>query len=295
MALSLRIGAARERGEIRRRHDRDALAEIVDRERYRAAYALAQLEPGAWETSEWYTCQSPRGEALICHSSAGLGEATTIVGPPDAAAAILLLHPGGHRTFAIGGPEHVPALEQVHRLHPVRSMSRMLVAPDHFLPAAGETTPLLGAHVHVLNRLYSSEGPPTHYRREHVEQGWYRGVAVDGRLVAVAGTHAVSHLHGIAILGNVYTHPQHRGRGYARLATSAVSQALFEQAGVREVVLSVDPENTPAVRAYQRLGYREVGPIIEASAARRAGVASTALRRWWARRQGADGREVVAL
>jgi ribosomal protein S18 acetylase RimI-like enzyme len=34
------------------------------------------------------------------------------------------------------------------------------------------------------------------------------------------------------------------------------------------VVLSVDPANTPAVRSYQRLGYREVGRLIEGAATR---------------------------
>ena len=34
-------------------------------------------------------------------------------------------------------------------------------------------------------------------------------------------------------------------------------------------MLSVDPTNTPAVRAYERLGYREVERLIEGAALRR--------------------------
>jgi len=37
----------------------------------------------------------------------------------------------------------------------------------------------------------------------------------------------------------------------------------------KEVALSVDPRNVSAVRAYERLGYREVGRLIESAATRR--------------------------
>ena len=44
-----------------------------------------------------------------------------------------------------------------------------------------------------------------------------------GALVAVAGTHLVSDTYGVAAIGNVFTHPDYRGRGYATLATGAVT------------------------------------------------------------------------
>ena len=51
------------------------------------------------------------------------------------------------------------------------------------------------------------------------------------------------------VLGNVFTHPRYRGRGYATQVTSAVSRELLLR-GCTEVVLTVDPLNTPAVAAY---------------------------------------------
>jgi predicted GNAT family acetyltransferase len=107
----------------------------------------------------------------------------------------------------------------------------------------------------------------------------------DGRLVAVAGTHVVSRQEHVAVVGNVFTHPAYRGRGYATAATSAVTEALLEHCD--HVVLTVDPNNAPAVAAYARLGYREVCQLVEASAARRdpSGFAST-VRRWRAATRG---------
>ena len=295
MTLSLRpsrLLAARERLEITRRYDPEGLAEQLQPHRWVGAYALAQLDRGAWEESEWYAAETMRGVAIVCHSRSGLGNATTLSGPADAVGAILKLHPGFARTFAIGDPQHLPALEAVHSLTNPRRMMRMLVTAETFRPVQGEATPLLGPHVQIVNRLYNTEGSPTYYRREHIAEGCYWGVTDDERLVAIAGTHSIGRVHGIAILGNVFTHPRYRGRGHATLATSAVTAALLEQ--VRDVVLSVDPDNEPAVRAYQKLGYRDVGPIVEASAIRHAGTMITASRRWLARQRGPGGeREVV--
>ena len=289
MTLSLRLGQARERIVISRRRDPSALAAQLYPQRYIAAYALAQLEPAGWERSEWWSCRAGGAEAIVCHSYAGLGQATTLLGSPEGVAQILGLHPGPPRTFAICEPQHVEALEEAHTLPTCRRMLRMLVTARSFRPAGGETTALLGRQVQVINRLYSSEGGPTYYSREHIEDGCYHGVVDEGRLVAVAGTHSISRSHGISVLGNVFTHPQHRGRGFAKLATSAVTAELLRQTG--EVVLSVDPQNEPAVRAYRALGYAEVGWIVEASANRRANGMQAALRRWLAQRRGggADG------
>jgi ribosomal protein S18 acetylase RimI-like enzyme len=76
----------------------------------------------------------------------------------------------------------------------------------------------------------------------------------------------VSH-YGVAVVGNVYTHPRYRGRGLGALVTGAVTAAVIESCPL--VVLSVDPRNQAAVRAYRNLGYEEDCRIIEAAATRR--------------------------
>ena len=292
MALSIRLGDARTTAEITRSVDREALGERLQADRYSAAYALAQLDEDAWAEAEFYRCRIGSSESIVCHSRGGLGSATTLAGPADGVGAILQLHPGFPSTFAIADPGHVDALERVYSFRHITRMMRMLVTRETFQPNHREAQPMLGAHVDLLNRLYNAEGDPTHYRREHIADGCYWGVVDEERLVAVAGTHAIGRSHSIAILDNVFTHPRFRGRGHATTATSAVTAALLEE--VDEVVLSVDPENAPAIHAYRKLGYRHVGDIIEASATRHASTLMTAMRRWAARRRGPDGeREVV--
>ena len=56
-----------------------------------------------------------------------------------------------------------------------------------------------------------------------------------GRLVAAAGTHAIGRSARIAVVGNVLTHADFRGRGYAKAVTSAARQEGVPAAEAREV------------------------------------------------------------
>ena len=87
------------------------------------------------------------------------------------------------------------------------------------------------------------------------------------RSIAVAGTHVISVASAIAVVGNVYTHPRYRGQHFAQCTTAAVTEQLLSSC--RDVVLSVDPTNAPAVRAYERLGYTEAARLVEGAATRR--------------------------
>ena len=115
---------------------------------------------------------------------------------------------------------------------------------------------------------------PAYYSAVHLREGVYFGVFDRGRLVSAAGTHVISEQWSIAVVGNVFTHPSYRRRGYARLATGAVTAELLQHC--RDVVLTVDPLNTPAVRAYRHLGYHDECQLLEAAVVRKdpVGVAS---------------------
>ena len=51
------------------------------------------------------------------------------------------------------------------------------------------------------------------------------------------------------------THADFRGRGYATAATGAVTAELLRFCD--QVVLNVRADNSPALQAYRKLGYRE--------------------------------------
>jgi len=232
------------------------------------AYALGQLEPALFPRTRWYYARGTTGTGLVLHSRGGLGDATFVLGDPDAVSAILSIHPGTAQTYATCQPQHLDTLRRYFRLANQQPMIRMAVTRERFEPVVDQPTAVLsGIDIRKVNALYGSEGGPSYYIPEHIDSGVYRGVVEEGRLVAIAGTHVVSRQEGVAVVGNAFTHPDYRGKGYATATTSAVTDTLLKYCD--HVVLTVDPNNTPAVAAYARLGYREVCQLVEASAARR--------------------------
>jgi ribosomal protein S18 acetylase RimI-like enzyme len=128
-------------------------------------------------------------------------------------------------------------------------------APDlRPAPAVGaEIVRLTVADLPTLQSLYALQ-PDSIFTPSMLEHGIYYGAYVAGTLVAVAGTHAITRRHRIAAIGNVFTHPAHRGRGLATATTSAVAQALAQD-GAREVALNVAEDNPAAIAVYGRLGF----------------------------------------
>ncbi|MEX1103070.1 MAG: GNAT family N-acetyltransferase [Dehalococcoidia bacterium] len=249
-------------------HDRGRIRELLLPRVEYTAYALGQLEPGLYERTHWFSARGDTGTGLVLHSRGGLGDATFVMGDPDAVAAILSIHPGTAHTYATCQPQHVEALQRTYRLATQQPMIRMATNRDSFVPfRLLQTIPLGGVDIRRVNSLYGTEGGPSYYIPEHIDSGVYRGIILDGRLVAVAGTHVVSPQQRIAVVGNVFTHPAYRGRGLATACTSTVTESLLQYCD--DVVLTVDPKNMPAVSAYERLGYSEQCQLIEASAARR--------------------------
>ena len=73
--------------------------------------------------------------------------------------------------------------------------------------------------------------------------------------MAAAGTHVISPQARLAVVGNVLTHIDYRGRGYATAVTGAVTAELLRTCD--RVALNVRSDNPPALQAYRRLGYAE--------------------------------------
>ena len=283
--------AARSTYVVRRLSDPAEIRTLLAPDRAYAAYALAQLEPSVFQLSEWYQATGPEGQALLVHSRSGLGRALFAAGEPPALNAVLALHPGPRFTFGSLRPEHRPVLQRYFFLTREQTMLRMAVTPDTFKPAEGAAVRLSGRDVAKINRLYSSEGGPTAYTPRHIDEGVYWGVFAAGKLASIAGTHAVSPSEGVAVVGNVFTHPRHRNRGLATIATSAVSGALLERCSL--VALTVEADNAFAVRAYCKLGYQPQCTLHETPLIRKEPLGLLSLARrlaagWRGREQGTE-------
>lgn len=281
---------------VREERDRRTLLSLLDADRGYAAFAVGHLDGELFGDARYWTAEGPSGErAVVMHAGGRLGRMSVIAGAPAGAAAALSLHPGPRRGYlGACAPEHLPAVRRVHDLGGLLTMRRMTVSASAFAPAPapGGVRRLRGGDAPALNALYASGGGPTGYRREHLEQGVYYGAFGGGELVAAAGTHLVAPGAGVAVVGNVFTREDRRGQGLATRATSAVTAELLGR-GCRLVALTVDPANAPAIRAYERLGYRPGAALHEARFRRRDATGlGAALRRWSARR-GSGGEFLV--
>jgi hypothetical protein len=281
---------------VRANRDRLAMREWLEAKRPYAAYALGQLDPRLFRLSEWWTADGDAGRGLVLHSRGGLGHAVFTMGEAGALEALLRVHPGPRGAFLTCETHHVDTVERYFSLSTKQTMIRMLVTPETFQPCeAPAVLRLTGRNARAINALYHTDGVPSFYTPRQVDDAIYFGVERDGKLVAIAGTHVISSWASIAVVGNVYTHHIYRGQHFAQATTSAVTEKLLATCG--EVVLSVDPTNTAAVRAYERLGFREVARLIEGAAVRRDGLGLvTAARRVIARARGrGSGSEIVRI
>ena len=232
------------------------------------AYAIAYLDRRLSGLAEFYEASLGDQNAVVMHARGGLGASTLTVGQPEAIAALLRLHPGPRQTFLTCEPQHVEALLKTHNLWRPQAMMRMQVSRDSFRPPAERpgVRRLIDADATDLNRLYAIEGDGLHYSGRQVGEGIYYGAFVRAKLVAAAGTHIHSLGESVAVIGNVFTHPDYRGHGLGSAVTAAVANHLLRVCNL--VVLNVDPANRTARHIYENLGFREVGRLVEAMATR---------------------------
>lgn len=94
---------------------------------------------------------------------------------------------------------------------------------------------------------------PGYFRARTHELGAYFGIREDGVLVAMAGERMF--LPGYQEVSAVCTHPDFRGRGYARQLVQRVVQGIRQRGAIP--FLHVGHENESAKRVYERMGFVE--------------------------------------
>ncbi|MBM4407364.1 MAG: GNAT family N-acetyltransferase [Chloroflexi bacterium] len=235
--------------------DRTALRTFLEHDRLFAAYAICDLEDREFGRTRWGSAWSGDELVAVVLEYGGLSpQPLFVLGDPGGIERILadLIHPRAAYVAAL--PEHLAAVASRYRIEPGTPMVRMWVDRDHFRPASSDAERLFPAEIGDLNRLYQL-GFASWLPSSTIADGVYYGIRVNGRLVAAAGTHVISATARLAVVGNVLTSPEYRGRGFATAVTGAVTADLLRSCD--QVVLNVRSDNPPALATYRRLGYRE--------------------------------------
>ncbi|MDE3188442.1 MAG: GNAT family N-acetyltransferase [Acidobacteriota bacterium] len=164
----------------------------------------------------------------------------------------VLAGPGGVLVLFLAEPPLPPPgwtlvrggqLSQMICLHP----ECVLHVPD---PTGFELRCLTAADIPAMLELTELTEPGP-FRQRTIELGAFWGIFDSGRLLAMTGQRL--HLPGFVEVSAVCTHPDARGRGYARVLMSRVL-ADIRRSG-EAPFLHVLPENGAAIRVYERLGF----------------------------------------
>lgn len=251
----------------------DAILPALEQDRRWAAYALCDLDPPYRGYARYIAAvRDGRAYAVVLIYTAPGFTALLPCGDHDGVRRIMAEAQNLPSTpFLLVRQPDLPAVEQRYGVDSAWTMLRLVVtARELRLSPRVQATlrPLSAADLPALRALYAL-WPETVFTPFMLEYGVYYGAFDGDALVAVAGTHAFAPARHIGAIGNVFTHPDHRGRGLAEATTGAVAAALVRD-GAREVALNVREDNAPAIAAYSRLGFTLHEPYWEGYATLRA-------------------------
>jgi GNAT superfamily N-acetyltransferase len=228
-------------------------------------YALGDLDPAFWPNTTWFGLE-PGNAILLLYSAYETPTLMALGDPPFDALHRLLreARPLLPKTmYAHLSPGCREALEPLVRLESRGPHLKMaLVEPARNVPGVDRVERMTAADVPALNALYAAGYPAHWFDPRQIDTGHYYGLRADGELVSAGGCHVYSPAQRVAALGNIVTHPDHRGRGHAAAVTARLCAGVLKT--VDHVGLNVKANNAAAVRCYERLGFRPVAEYEEA-------------------------------
>lgn len=237
-----------------------ALADLLPPFRQHTRISLAQQE----QRGQWAALLVVEHPAVNILATSGQAEGV----------AALLAHLSlPARPLIQAQPEHWPLLASRYDLPASpRDLLRMRLTAQTFQyparPASPEAERLTKADLPALQVLYDLF-PTGHFRPDLLDEGIFYGVREGRQIVAAGGTHVLARPYGLAVLGNIFTHPDRRGRGHAQAVVAALVVDLLAQ-GCQDVILNVDVDNPPAIHVYTKLGFQPHCHIWSAPASQRA-------------------------
>ncbi|MFO0749942.1 MAG: GNAT family N-acetyltransferase [Myxococcota bacterium] len=246
--------------------DLERVRSVLAQDPIAAAYMLGDLDPTYAHHCTWWVASEGGKDVAVLQVYNGLSAPVVLTyGAPAGIAAIATsqLEDLPWRAHVHLSPDHLAALQPTFAFERLRPMMRMGVHADGLRADVRPPGPEYQAVARLGHRdtgdivALSQFYPDSFFEPHQLSSGHYYGIrTAQGQLVSVAGVHIVSHTDRLAAIGNVVTHPEHRGRGLSTACTAHLAGALAH-AGMNLLVLNVQRENEEARRVYEKLGFRE--------------------------------------
>ncbi|MCY4410291.1 MAG: GNAT family N-acetyltransferase [Caldilineaceae bacterium] len=258
-----------------------------------AAYAIADLRPDLAPFCRWTVAPDASGLALLF---TGLEPPILLTaGSSEGVAAALNDAALPEEIFLSVRESHIPAVQQHYARVERHEMLRMALAPGQQVPEPTVPTVTLSTADELrLQSLYQHGGEfaPDAFITSQLHDGFFFGIEDRrGHLAAAGGTHIAyrrknatspglqkSHrqksdsidcilAQGVAAIGNIYSRPDCRGRGFGTAVTARITQAL-QADGYNFIVLNVSKQNLVAQSIYEKLGFARHCLFVEGVAKR---------------------------
>jgi ribosomal protein S18 acetylase RimI-like enzyme len=249
-------------------HRKDQIEPFLRRNVFLNIYALGDLDEFFWPFTTWYALEDASEIRAILLLYAAY-ETPTLMALHDRPyepmwellkRARQLLPPRVYVHLSPGcrealGPEVIAESRGPH-------LKMALLQQRFTVPRTEAVVRLTHCDVQDLRKLYAVGYPANWFDPRQIDIGYY-GLRANGELVSAAGAHVYSPSQRVAALGNIVTHPEHRGKGYAAAVTARICSEL--SATVDHIGLNVKADNAAAIACYQRLGFRRVAEYEEAT------------------------------
>jgi hypothetical protein len=223
-----------------------------------AGYALCDLESPLWEYSSFYWAEQGNKKALVLHVDLDSLRILSGFGDPEGINAVWSeIRLPLDMQYSFRTEREVEGLQQYYHLESLYPMWRLYLRTSEIVSwdSGIEVVPIGPDRNDELSAIFEGH-PECAYVPEQLHTGVFYGVLNNEKLLAVVGTHVLSKKYRIAGVGNAFTLPEVRRKGYFRACLAMVIAQLSEM-GIDDIIANVGVDNIPSLNGALALGFKK--------------------------------------
>lgn len=241
-------------------HEREPIAAFCRRDIALHLYTIGDLDPFFWPYTTWYALMDGDqiDELALFYNGTAVPTLLALTANPDGRMHRLLhgiVHLLPRRFYAHLSGNLAQVLAPDYDISPFGPHLKMMLRQPHMLDDwdVSATAQLTMNDLPAIQALYTTSYPSNWFDPRMLQTGYYYGVWEDGELLSIAGVHVYSEQYNAAAIGNITTHPDYRGRGYASRTLARLCRELSKTVG--DIGLNVKADNVEALELYRKIGF----------------------------------------
>ena len=243
-------------------HDKQEIEQFLRRDILLHIYSIGDLDDFFWPYTIWYGLKTNDNLSAVAllYSSQELPILLAISQNHGAIAELLrsISHLLPPRFYAHLSPGLEDVLSDTHHFVSHGEHYKMALHDKEKIAKfdCSGVVPLTTVEVEEIQAFYQDSYPGNWFDPRMLATQQYFGIRIGGQLVSAGGIHVYSYQYSVAALGNIATHPAHRGRGYGKAVTAKICQSLSKT--VNHIGLNVKADNQNAMTCYEGLGFETI-------------------------------------